>query len=76
MGDDNRDLNKTERDAIAALRRLAKRWPRSLTLASMDGELVVIRTGDERFDDRNGGDRDDAVIADDFRGIPNTGGGW
>lgn len=69
-------LTPEERNAIASLRRLAKRWPRTLTLASMDGSLVVYRTGDERFDDLDGGDRTDAVIADDFHGIPNTGGGW
>lgn len=69
-------LSNEERNAIASLRRLAKRWPRSLTLASMDGDLVVIRTGDPRFDDFDGADRTDAVIADDFHGIPNTGGGW
>lgn len=67
-------LTDEERNAIASLRRLAKRWPRSLTLASMDGSLVVFRTGDPVFDgDTN---RGECVIADDFAGIPNEGGGW
>lgn len=69
-------LTPEERNAIASLRRLAKRWPQSLTLASMDGSLVVFRTGDERFHDIDGGDRTASVIADDFYGIPNEGGGW
>lgn len=70
------ELTPEEEKAIASLQRLADRWPRSLTLASMDGSLVVVRTADPRFLDDGGGlDREEAVVAD-IRGIPNTGGGW
>lgn len=72
MPDD--ELSDQERTAITALQRLGRRWPRSLTLASMDGTLVVIRTGDSRFVDDDT-DRTEAVVAD-IHGIPNTGGGW
>lgn len=70
----DRALTKDEKAVIASLKRLAKRWPRTLTLAFMDGELVVFRTGDPLFlsdDDR----REESVIAD-IPGIPNTGGAW
>lgn len=62
-------------NAIASLKRLAKRWPRSLTLASMGGALVVFKTDD--YDRSDGGDGcdPDKVLAD-IDGIPNTGGDW
>jgi hypothetical protein len=68
-------LTPEEERAIASLKRLSKKWPRSLTLASMDGSLHVIRTGDEAFSDGDGAERQDGIIAD-IHGIPNTGGGW
>lgn len=37
---------KRERAAIDRLHRLAKTWPKSLTLFSWSGSLVVIRTDD------------------------------
>lgn len=67
-------LTRQEQAAIAALQRIARTWPRTLTLASMGGDIVVIRTADPRFINDNGR-RDDAVIAD-INGIPNTGGDW
>lgn len=68
-------MNEAEERAIASLQRLAKRWPRSLTLASMGGSLVVIHTRDERFDADSTDERQEAVLAD-INGIPNTGGDW
>ena len=69
-------LTKVEASAIRSLQRLAKNWPQSLTLASMGGTLVVVRTGDARFDYGEGSEREDAVLSSDFYGIPNTGGDW
>lgn len=64
-------LTDEERRAIAALERLAKRWPRSLKLASMDGSLLVYRSGDAP--DEVG---EDGAVADLGSSIPNTGGGF
>jgi hypothetical protein len=71
------ELTDEERKAIASLQRLAKRWPRSLTLASMGGQLVVVRTDSPLFQELDGSNlnRHKAVIAD-VHGIPNTGGDW
>lgn len=69
------DLTRDEVLALAALRRLAKRWPKTLMLASMGGSLVVVRTDDERFDSESGLERQEAVV-EDISGIPNTGGDW
>lgn len=68
-------LSDTERKAIMALHRLAKRWPETLTLVSMDGGLHVIRTGDPRFASDDRVERGDAVIQT-VTSIPNDGGGW
>lgn len=69
-------LTIDEHAAIQALRRLARRWPRSLTLASMGGSLVVFHTGDERWGAGLPIERAEAILADDFGGIPNDGGDW
>jgi hypothetical protein len=66
-------LTAEESTTIASLRRLALRWPRTLMLASMDGELVVIRNDDARMD---GSAIDQDAIVAEIKGIPNTGGGW
>lgn len=72
---ENKDaLTSEESKAIAGLRRIASRWPKSLLLASMDGELVVFRNDESRMDEA-GGLNQDATIAE-ITGIPNTGGGW
>ncbi len=78
MSDDEPDLTLTpqERRAIRSLHSLAKRWPRSLTLASMGGTLVVVHTADERFHSDDGVERQEAIVADGFYGIPNDGGDW
>lgn len=68
-------VTREEQLAILALHRLAKRWPRSLTLVSMGGSLHVIHTGDARYDERSDEPRGDSVL-DTFQGIPNDGGDW
>lgn len=68
------DLTDEERRAIAALARLARRWPRSLMLASMGGMLVVVRTEDHM--DASGDALDPDKVLADVAGIPNTGGDW
>lgn len=42
----------------------------------MDGRLFVFHTGDERWGEFHSKDRAEAVLADDFGGIPSDGGGW
>ena len=63
-----------EASVVRSLQRLAKRWPRSLTLVSMGGTLSLIHTRDRRFD-ADGMERQEAILAD-IDGIPNTGGDW
>ena len=62
------DLTKEERNAIAALERLAKRWPPSLMLFSWAGTLCVMPAG--RLP---GPDPEGAILAT-IQGIPNDGG--
>ncbi|GEL46604.1 hypothetical protein CHO01_17200 [Cellulomonas hominis] len=72
---DEKPLSPDEQRAIRSLRALAKRWPRTLTLASKGGELVVLRTRDPRFDSDRTLERHQAITTE-VRGIPNTGGDW
>lgn len=69
------DLTPEEASVVRSLQRLAKRWPRSLTLVSMGGALSVIHTRDRRFDADGCMERQEAILAD-IDGIPNTGGDW
>jgi hypothetical protein len=73
--DDSIEITPEEDAAIRSLERLAKKWPRSLTLASMGGSLVVYHTDDERMSLPNNTQRVEAVIAS-IIGIPNDGGDW
>lgn len=68
-------LDDDERRAIASLKRLAKRWPRSLTLASMGGSLYVLPTAHHDLPGGQGVDPD-SVLAYLGSDIPNTGGDW
>lgn len=68
-------LTADERKAVKALERVAQQWPRSITLASMGGTLVVVHTGDPQFDGWSSEERSRAVLAT-IDGIPNTGGDW
>ncbi len=54
------DLTPDEKKAISALHRLAKRWPSTLTLLSMGGNLYIVPTED-----------DEITIFDEIIGIPN-----
>lgn len=69
-------LTSDEARAIRSLKRLAKRWPKSLYLFSASGTLLVVHA-----DENSGGlphTRDGAVdqdyIVDTIEGIPNDGG--
>ena len=76
-------LTEDERKAIAALHRLASRWPTTLWLASMSGNLHVMRVGNDgkrvyhpiRGPNSSGGgvDQSFSVARVD---IPNDGGDW
>jgi hypothetical protein len=66
-----RELSQDEMSAILALQRLAKKWPRSLTLFSAAGSLVVLPTGLDKGPD--GRLSEDDVLAR-IDGIPNDGG--
>lgn len=69
-------LTDEERRAIAALERLAKRWPRTLTLLSYDGSLSVIHSADlDVISDGTHAARQDLILAN-IDGIPNDGGGF
>lgn len=67
----------TEAQAIAAMKRVALRWPSTLGLVSMGGSLSVIKLDD------NGGfvhlshdGLDPDMVVADIKGIPNDGGDW
>lgn len=66
-------LNEDQARAVTSLQRLARSWPRSLMLASMEGELCVLRNDESRMS--GDGLNPDAVVAT-IKGIPNTGGAW
>lgn len=68
-------LTREEVNAVRSLHRLAKRWPRTLTLASMGSSLCVFHTGDPRWGADLPSERGEAVL-DDIYGIPNDGGDW
>lgn len=72
------DLTPTpeERRAIASLKRLAKRWPKSLWLFSTSGSLHVMRRGPDggHAHKSHGGVDPDYVLA--TIDIPNDGGDW
>ena len=77
-----RTLTSEEKQAIASLRRLAKRWPSSLWLASMAGRLHVMSTspdGERMYHpvnrDGSGGGLDQRYSLGVIE-IPNDGGDW
>lgn len=59
-----------------ALQRLAKAWPRTLTLASMGGTLVVVHSNDKDFSDGWNPEVRQAGVLATIDDIPNTGGDW
>ncbi len=71
-------LTDEEGRAIATLKRLAKKWPKSLWLFSANGSLNVMRKGD---DGRPVHRRDTGSVDERYRvcridGISNDGGDW
>jgi hypothetical protein len=69
-----------ERAVVIALQELAKDWPPTVMLVSMDGGLSVVRKDAYHalsVDDRaSGAERQDACVLATIHGIPNDGGGW
>lgn len=67
----------TEEQAVSALKRLAKRWPKSLWLWSASGSLHVMKCGEDRnrIETPTGGYSSRAII-ESIEGIPNDGGDW
>jgi hypothetical protein len=67
---------EAEARAIASLRRLAKRWPKTLWLFSASGTLCVMRFGTDgdRLRVDGGGMDPQACLA--TIAIPNDGGDW
>jgi len=73
-------LSREERLAIAALRRLASRWPRSLWLFSASGDLCVMRRGEQGdrvlvAQDEPGASMDQTYVVTSID-VPNDGGDW
>ena len=72
-------VNEEEKKAIATLRRLSRRWPKSLWLFSASGILCVMRTRQDGqkamggFNANDGIDPDYCLATID---IPNDGGDW
>lgn len=66
----------TEKQAIASLKRLAKRWPKTLWLFSASGTLTVMRCGEDgqHVHNRDGSVDQDYIV--DTISIPNDGGDW
>lgn len=58
------NVTKAEQKAIASLERLAKKWPKTLTLFSWSGSLCVFKSADDGHPCHIGG----------ISGIPNDGG--
>jgi hypothetical protein len=74
-GDNGDDLTVAEAAAIENLRRLARAWPQTLRLISMDGALSVIHADDWRFGHFDRTMRQESILAE-IDGIPNEGGAW
>ena len=70
------EISKEEAEAIASLKRLAKRWPKSLWLFSAGGGLHVMRlqADGEKAVTPNGGMDPEYIVADIH--IMNDGGDW
>lgn len=72
-------LSKEEQNAISSLKRLAKRWPKSLWLFSASGSLHVMQKDSEgrrKMLARIGTGVDQEYIVETIRGIDNDGGDW
>lgn len=65
-----------EMKAIRSLRRLAKRWPKSLWLFSASGSLCVMRALPDGGSAHVSGSGVDPTFVLDTIDIPNDGGDW
>lgn len=74
-GENGDPLTFEESAALRRLRLLARSWPATLTLVSMDGGLHVMHTGDPRYGASSNVTRTQVILAS-IDGIPNDGGGW
>jgi hypothetical protein len=73
------ELNKEEKRAIAALKRLEKIWPQSLWLFSGSGSLHVMKAGKQNEPVHSGGEAggvDSDYVITTIYGIQNDGGDW
>lgn len=66
----------SEKQAIAALKRLAKKWPKTLWLFAAPGGLHVMRRGDDGDHVRRKNDSIDPEYILESIDIPNDGGDW
>jgi hypothetical protein len=67
------ELSAVEQSAIASLRRLAKRWPKSLMLFSWSGSLCVVKLDEDGNSPLHSHDPCDHIICT-IEGIGNDGG--
>lgn len=65
-----------EQRLIRRLTRLAREWPDGYMLASMGGELCLMRSDDRFQDDARDGRMDPEKTLWSTTRIPNTGGDW
>lgn len=69
-------LTAEEKKAVAALKRVAKKWPQSLWLFSANGDLCVMRYGPDGQRVMDGSGISQAYEIDKIDNIPNDGGDW
>jgi len=69
------DLTKEEKNAIATLKRLAKRWPKSLWLFA-NRELTVLRRNEDGEQAMTPSGRVDQDYVVETIDLPADGGGW
>ncbi len=67
-------MTKEEQNAINSLKRLAKRWPKSLELFSQSGSLEVRRAGWSDISEEYSLELEKKYVICIIHGIPNDGG--
>lgn len=73
------ELTADERRVVAALKRIAKRWPQSIWLYAAGGDLHVMRAdedGGHHYGGSGGRNAIDPAYALDVVRIPSDGGDW
>lgn len=70
------ELTKEEEKAIAALRRVAGKWPKTLMLFSANGSLYVMKLNEKGDHMDRWGDPDQSLCVTTISGIRNDGGDW